>query len=64
MAELGDLVAEVASGEVRRRPVSEVAPAGAGRPVSEAAPDAISAPRAKPQRIVMPTRVRPRPLGS
>lgn len=64
MAELDALVSEV-SGGVVRRPVAEgFAPAASQPPADASAPDAVSAPTAKPARIVMPTRVRPRPLQS
>ncbi len=51
---LNDLVSEVAGGAPR--------PVHADQPASPDNPDAVSAPKAKPARIVMPTRVRPRPL--
>ena len=64
MAELKALVGEV-SGGVVRRPVAEgFSPAASEPAAAEDAPDAVSAPKAKPARIVMPTRVRPRPLQS
>lgn len=64
VARLNDLVSEVASGDAPRPEPSFAAAPGAGETASPDAPDAVSAPRAKPARIVMPTRVRPRPLQS
>ena len=64
MVLLHELVDEVAlgGGAPRARQAEVASDAGPGEAAGGAAPDAISPPRAKPARIVMPTRVRPRPL--
>ena len=63
VALLNTLVSEVGNSGARR-PAPFAAAPGAGEAPSPDAPDAVSTPRAKPARIVMPTRVRPRPLQS
>ena len=63
---LGELVDEVAGGgvpRVRSRRVTRTTASGEVE-VTEVAEVAEAAPKAKPARIVMPTRVRPRPLQS
>lgn len=65
MALLNDLVSEVANGGPRTPRSPDGASNDAGPDAdADAAPDAVSPPKAKPARIVMPTRVRPRPLES
>lgn len=59
MAYLGEMVEEARTGE--RVPHQDPA---AARTEATLAQDAVDTPRAKPARIVMPTRVRPRPLQS
>ena len=63
VALLNELVSEVANGGAPK-PASFGAAPGIDETPRPQADDAVSAPRAKPARIVMPTRVRPRPLES
>ena len=56
---LAELVHEVETGETR-----PLAPMASGETPAPVAEDAVDTPRPKSQRIVMPTRVRPRPLQS
>jgi hypothetical protein len=63
VALLNELVSEVANGEAPK-PAAFAAAPGTGETPKPKAADAVSPPRAKPARMVMPTRVRPRPLQS